>query len=106
MNNKVRVKKFFEMGGVVMIELRKDWCYMFGKPWLIGANSLKSLREVFKELREITYLMVEKTGHTNIDIVMLICSVSFELDGFWYECEKFFLLRESDYLYIKERICK
>ncbi len=106
MNNKIRVKKFFEMGGVVMIELRKDLYYMFGKPWLVGANSIKSLGEVFKELREMTYLIVEKTGHTNIDIGMLISSVSFELDGFWYECENFFLLRESDYLYIKERIYK
>ena len=106
MNNKVKVSKFWAMGGVCLIELWPDLPYMLGKPYFFGANSIKSLAKVYEELREMTYAAAEKTGRTDIYMGMLIRSISFKLDGFWYECENAFLLRDSDYLYVKEKVCK
>lgn len=105
MNNKVKVSKFWAMGGVCFVELWPDLPFMLGKTYFFGANSIKSLGEVYKEVREMTYLAAKKFG-IDADMGKLIRSISFRLDGFWYECENAFLLRDSDYLYIKERAFK
>lgn len=106
MNNKVKVSKFWLMGGVCRIELWPDLPYMLGKPWLLGACSRKEFLDVSSQITDIS-VEGEIKYRIRSDSSNLVRSVRFLLDGFFYEYRgNVWGLMDDDYLYIKERIFK
>ena len=106
MNNKVRVSKFWLMGGVCRIELWPDLPYMLGEPWLLGARSIEGIKDVRKRIEELSDKGSMKCGRV-ILANSLVRSVSFLLDNFFYEYYGYVWdLEDDDYLHIKERIFK
>lgn len=104
MNNKVKLSKFWLMGGVCQIELWPDLPYMLKKYWLYYVSSTERLREVEKEIKDICDTGTMKFG-VPIFFEQMIRSISFYLDGFKYECRygSVWYMEENEYLYIKER---
>ena len=107
MNNKIKVSKFWAMGGVCCVELWPDVPYNLGEPWLYYADSLESLVEIRRKLVKIKH-DGEKLFRTRIEILRQIRRISFRVGGFWYEHRygSIWQLEDNDYLYIKERVYK
>lgn len=106
MNNKIRVSKFWAMGGRCLIELWPHLPYLLGKPWLIGARSRKEFLEASKQITDIS-VEGEIKYRIRSDSSLLVRSVRFLLDDFFYEYHgNVWGLMDDDYLYIEERIFK
>jgi hypothetical protein len=105
-NNKVKLSKFWAMGGRCRIELWPDLPYHFGEPWLLGARSIEEMKDVRKRIEELSNKGSMMCGKV-ITANSLVCSVSFLLDNFFYEYYGYVWdLENDDYLHIKERVYK
>ena len=102
-NNKIKLSKFWAMGGRCYVELWPELPHMLGKQWYFCANSFEKLADVYREILNISFDAVV-LKRIKVNQYQLVRSVGFLLDGFWYEYnDNVWMIRENDYLFIKER---
>lgn len=103
-NNKIKLSKFWAMGGVCVVELWPDLPYRLGKPWWFAAGSTEEFYDIKRQIEKISDMGTVKYGLMTLSM-NLVRGVSFRLDGFYYECNGYNVwdLEDDDYLKIKER---
>ena len=80
MNNKIRLSKFLDAGGVIEIRLVPD-VMVFGVDTYFAANSFKSAREMMQRIIKAEALAY---FHTKLPIERVIENVSFRWHGLLY----------------------
>lgn len=103
MNNKITVRKFWQMGGRVEIELYPEVVRSIGEQqYLFIAGSKESFKEVWKNIEEI-YEAFSGKYHVDRGVYHIIRNIHVGVDGISYEAFvgdnlPYMLRKEVDFL--------
>ena len=100
MNNKVSVKKFWQMGGRVELEIYPEIARFVGEPYFYIAGDKESFKKVWEKVRGIAFVIKGKFGIWND--YQIIRGMHVGVNGITYQADKGelvdILLHETDWL--------
>lgn len=85
MNNKISVKKFWQMGGKVEVEIYPEIARLVGEPYFYIAGDNESFKKLWKKLSDIAS---EIKGNLNIiDAYQIVRYIHVGVNGITYQAD-------------------